>query len=260
MSLRSPSAGACGKNNRMLSFRAFVRLLSCAALAFLLSSCDQFSLTAAKDKVEEQARDAQSAGDYPRAIRLYESLLDGTSKTAKVHYSLALIYDDKLKDPVSALHHFRRYMTMSDDAASKKEVATFIQRIQLEMAAGAAEGGIMTKREAARLKNENLTLQNKLTEVQADLVEARKRPSAKDAAKSARDAKGFSTNPTTAAAERAIGPETRTYTVQKGDTLASIARKYYKNPARYKDIQDANQNLLNGTVNLKIGQVLIIPK
>ncbi len=230
-----------------------------AALLLALSACDQFSLSAAKSKVEEQARDAQAAGDFPRAIRLYESLLDGTSKTAKVHYSLALIYDDKLKDPVSALHHFRRYMIMSDDAASKKEVAKFIDRIQLEMAAGAADSGIMTKREAARLKNENLKLQEKLTQVQADLAQAQRRPSAKDA-KSGRDAKGFSTNPATAQAERAVGPETRTYTVQKGDTLASIARKYYKNPARYKDIADANQNLLNGTVNLKIGEVLIIPK
>jgi LysM repeat protein len=225
-----------------------------------LSACDQFSLSAAKSKVEEQARDAQSAGDFPRAIRLYESLLDGTAKTAKIHYSLALIYDDKLKDPISALHHFKRFMIMSDDAASKKEVEKFIQRIQLELAAGAADSGIMTKREAARLKNENLKLQEKLTRTQADLVEARKKPSARDGGKPGRDAKGFSTNPTTAAAERAIGPETRTYTVQKGDTLASIARKYYKNPARYKDIADANQNLLNGTVNLKIGQVLIIPK
>ncbi len=244
----------------MLSPRAFASLLSCAALALLLSSCDQFSLSAAKTKVEEQARDAQAAGDFPRAIRLYESLLDGTAKTAKIHYSLALIYDDKLKDPVSALHHFRRFLAMSDDDRSKKEVATFIQRIQLELAAGTADSGIMTKREAARLKNENLKLQEKLVLVQADLVEARKRPSAKDAAKAARDSKGFSTNPATATAERAIGPETRTYTVQKGDTLASIARKYYKNPNRYKDIADANQNLLNGTVNLKIGQVLIIPK
>jgi LysM repeat protein len=230
------------------------------ALLLALSACDQFSLSAAKTKVEEQARDAQSAGDYPRAIRLYESLLDGTAKTAKIHYSLALIYDDRLKDPVSALHHFRRYMAMSDETASKKEVAKFIQRIQLELAAGTADSGIMTKREAARLKNENLKLQEKMTQLQADLAEARKKPSAKDAAKPARDAKGFSTNPATATAERAIGSETRTYTVEKGDTLASIARKYYKNPNRYKDIADANQNLLNGTVNLKIGQVLIIPK
>ena len=242
-----------GRRSRWLS-----SALAATALA-ALSSCDQFSLTTAKTKVEEQARDAQSAGDFPRAVRLYESLLDGTPKTAKIHYSLALIYDDKLKEPVSALHHFRRFSALSEDGAAKKEVAKFIQRLQLEMAAGTADTGIMTKREAARLKNENLKLQEKMTQLRAELFEARRKPSAKDP-KPARDARGFSTNPATAAAEKAVGPETRTYTVQKGDTLASLARKFYQNANRYKDIQDANQNLLNGTVNLKIGQVLVIPK
>jgi nucleoid-associated protein YgaU len=128
------------------------------------------------------------------------------------------------------------------------------------MAAGTADSGIMTKREAARLKNENLKLQEQVTQLKADLTDARRKPSSKDAAKAARDAKGFSTNPTTAVAEKAVGKETRTYTVQKGDTLASIARKFYNSSQRYKDIADANQNQLNGTVNLKIGQVLIIPK
>lgn len=243
--------------------RPFRRLFSVAALGALLfglAACDQLSLPKAKAKVEEQATEAEKAGDFSRAVRLYESLLDGTSETAKVHYSLALLYDDKLKDPVSALHHFRRYLRMSEDAKSKKEVGQFIQRIELEMAAGAADGGIMTKREAARLKNDNLRLQQQVTQLQAELAEARKRPSAKDAAKASRDPKGFSTVPRTAEAEKLVGKETWTYLVQPGDTLASIARKFYKNSQRWKDIADANQNQLNGTVNLKVGQTLIIPK
>ncbi len=241
----------------------FFRLFPAVAFGVLmlgLAACDQFSMPAAKAKVEEQATEAQKAGDYSRAIKLYESLLDGTAASAHIHYNLALIYDDKLKDPISALHHFRRYLRMSDDAVNKKEVVQFIKRLELEMAAGAAESGIMTKREAARLKNENLKLQEQLARVQADLAEARRRPSAKEAAKAARDAKGFSTVPRTAVAEKAVGKETRTYVVQKGDTLASIARRFYKNSQRYKDIADANQNQLNGTVDLKVGQTLIIPQ
>lgn len=231
------------------------------AVALLaLSGCDQFSLPAARAKVEEQAHDAQNAGDYQRAIRLYESLLDGTEKSAKVHYDLALIYDDKLKDPVSALHHFRRYLAMSDDAGGKKEVAKFIDRLQMEMTAAAADSGIMTKREAVRLKNENLKLQEQIVKLQADLEIARRRP-VRDKNGKMVDARGFSTNPATAAAEKAaIGKDTRTYVVQKGDTLASIARKFYKSSQRWKDIADANQNQLDGGVNLKIGQTLIIPQ
>ena len=242
------------------SVRPLFFLGTLGVLCVFLSACDQLSLPVAKAKVEGQAVEAEKAGDYPRAVRLYESMLDGTDETARIHYSLALLYDDKLKDPISAIHHFRRYLKMSDDAKSKKEVAQFIQRLELEMAAGAADSGIMTKREAARLKNENLKLQQQVAQLQADLAEARKRPSAKEAAKPARDARGFSTVPKTAAAEMAVGKETRTYVVQKGDTLASIARKFYKSSHRWKDIADANQNQLNGSVDLKIGQTLIIPK
>ncbi len=244
--------------------RAGVGALALAVLPGLgLTGCDQLSMPKAKAKVEEQAAEAQKTGDYPRAIRLYESLLDGTPDTAKIHYSLALIYDDKLKEPVSALHHFRRYLRLSVDDASKKEVQRFVDRIQLEVAAAAADSGVMTKREAARLKNENLKLQEQVARLQSDLAEARRKPTAKEranAGKAPRDPGGFSTNPTTAAAERAVGKETRTYIVQKGDTLASIARRFYKSSQRWKDIADANQNQLNGTVDLKVGQTLIIPR
>ena len=47
--------------------------------------------------------------------------------------------------------------------------------------------------------------------------------------------------------------------MQSGDTLAKIARKFYKSPARARDIQDANFNALEGTVKIKPGMVLIIP-
>jgi len=33
-----------------------------------------------------------------------------------------------------------------------------------------------------------------------------------------------------------------------------------RNQRQYRDIADANQNQLNGSVNLKIGQTLIIPQ
>lgn len=251
--------------------------LRCVWLVFLamlgggvvsgLTGCDQFKIPPAKAKLEEQAAEAQKAGDYPRAVRIYESVLDGTKETARIHYTLALIYDDKLKDPASALHHYRRYLRMAEGAPDRKEVEAFVDRITLELAAGAAESGIMTKREAARLKNDNLKLQEQVARLQTELAEARRRPTAKEVAAAAkfgaaakeRDARGFSTNPTTAAAEKVVGKETRTYVVQKGDTLASIARKFYKSGTRWKDIADANQNQLNGSVDLKVGQTLIIP-
>lgn len=49
----------------------------------------------------------------------------------------------------------------------------------------------------------------------------------------------------------------RTYTVQKGDTLIGIARRFYGNPAKYKDIAAAN-NLADPN-RIRVGQVLVLP-
>ena len=56
-------------------------------------------------------------------------------------------------------------------------------------------------------------------------------------------------------------PASRTHTVVKGDTFWDLARKYYNNPLKWKDIQSAN--LQNGKPipprRLPIGTVLTIP-
>ncbi|MGC1480231.1 MAG: LysM peptidoglycan-binding domain-containing protein [Chthoniobacterales bacterium] len=238
-----------------------------AAVVFGVSGCDDVQLPSRTNN-EAKAREAEQTGDFPRAVWMYEAILDGTPETAGLHYKLALIYDDKLADPISALHHYRRYLKMTESDKLRAEVQEYIDRIQLVLATRAADGGLMTKRESVRLKNENLkmteavrVLKKEVSSLERELEDERKKPKAKVATKSKgeRDEKGFSTNPKTAEAERRIGAETKTYTVQKGDTLASIARKFYDSAQRWKDIADANHNSLNGSVNLKVGQVLVIP-
>jgi len=61
-----------------------------------------------------------------------------------------------------------------------------------------------------------------------------------------------------------VGTETttvppRTYTVQKGDTLFSLARRFYGNQARWKDIYNANRDTIRDPNTLKVGQVLKLP-
>ena len=232
-------------------------------LAMLLCGCDNWQLPSAA-RTEAMARDAAQAGDYPQAVRVYEAILDGSPKTADIHFELALIYDDKLGDPVSALHHYRRYLRMGEDEKRKAEVTEYVKRTELVLATRNVDSGIITKREAARLRNENLRLEELVSTLRAELAAAKRKPDPKapaaTTAKPATDKQGFSTNPVTRAAEQVVGTETRTYVVQKGDTLASISRKFYSDAQRWKDIADANHNQLEGTVNLKVGQSLIIPK
>src|SRR6266550_52275 len=81
---------------------------------FGLAGCDYMGASRRAQLVQDA--DTKSAqGDFTRAINLYEAALDDSESTrnAEVHYKLALLYDDKLNDPVSALHHFRRYLALS---------------------------------------------------------------------------------------------------------------------------------------------------
>lgn len=47
--------------------------------------------------------------------------------------------------------------------------------------------------------------------------------------------------------------------VQKGDTLSKIAEKYYGDPSLYKDIFEANKNILKDPNKIFPGQKLRIP-
>lgn len=51
----------------------------------------------------------------------------------------------------------------------------------------------------------------------------------------------------------------RSYTVQTGDTLGSISRKFYGTSARYMDIYNANRDVMSSPNNVTVGQQLRIP-
>lgn len=50
-----------------------------------------------------------------------------------------------------------------------------------------------------------------------------------------------------------------THTVVKGESLSKIAKHYYGDMMKYKQIFDANRNILDNPDNIEIGQVLTIP-
>lgn len=51
----------------------------------------------------------------------------------------------------------------------------------------------------------------------------------------------------------------RTHTVAKGDTLYKLARQYYNDQSRWKDIYEANRAEVGNPNQLRVGQRLVIP-
>jgi LysM repeat protein len=66
--------------------------------------------------------------------------------------------------------------------------------------------------------------------------------------------------PTTASQGATPGSPTVSYTVQSGDTLSGIAKKFMGNANDYMDIFNANRDQLTDPDKIKPGQVLKIPQ
>src|SRR4029079_15104889 len=204
-----------------------------------LAGCDRIG-NSRHAQVIQDAENKSAQGDFERAVNLYEAAIDDSPRGADVHYKLALLYDDKLNDPVSALHHFKRYLALSPNGSHATDVKDSMKRDEIAALTALSGDSVITRAEAARLRNENLTLHKQLEERPAlrtalDKLQGNdaKKPGSKKAS--------------------------QTYVVQSGDTLVSISRKFYKSPKRWKSILDANKKDIRDPKDLTIGQTLVIP-
>ncbi len=218
-------------------FRVRSFVLAFAALC-LLAGCE---------KGQEQ-RDALDTADkrvkvgaFAGAAQAYEAALDGTEKTAEVHYKLAMLYDEKLKSPLDAIHHYERYLAYLPKGGHAKEAATAKADCEKRLQTKMSKEGLMSTAEAVRLRGINERLTQRIAELSAPKPNVGPRtanPDEKDP----------------------LPPGAKQYVVAKGDTLALIAMKFYKNRAMASHIKDANFNQLGGKDILHLGQTLIIPE
>jgi len=218
-------------------------ICACCSIFLLccLAGCDWIGSSHYAQLIQDA--DTKSAqGDFARAVDLYEAALDDSEsvRKAEVHYKLALLYDDALHDPVSALHHFKRYLALSPNGPHVKDVKESIKRDELAAITALSGDSVITRTEAARLRDENLTLHKEL-EARSASRSTLEKSKGNDTKKSPREKAG------------------QTYVVQSGDTLFSISRKFYKSPKRWKEILEANKKNIRDPKDLTIGQTLVIP-
>lgn len=211
-----------------------------------LTGCDRM-MTSRHAQLVKDAESKVAQGDFLRAINLYEAALDDSPHCAEVHYKLGLLYDDKMKDPLNALHHFKRYLVLSPNGARAGEVKSFMQHDEIALVTSLSGDSIVTRADAARLRNENLNLRKELEERATGIRSVPEKPQPRELPKAV----------AVKTATKSAGGQT--YVVRQGDTLVSISRKFYKTPARWKGILDANKNEIDDPEKLKIGQSLIIP-
>ena len=223
--------------------------LNTVAGAWLLSillafpGCDRM-VTPRNAQIVKDADAKAAQGDFLRAIGLYETALDGTARSADIHYKLALLYEDKMNDPLNALHHFKRCLTLNPNGTRANEVKDFMKRDEIALLTNLSGDSVVTRTEAARLRNENLNLRKEIEERSQKLRSTTDKSQSHDA------------HPEKTAAKPSGH---RTYVVRRGDTLFSISRKFYKSSARWKEIRDANKRKIDDPEKLEPGESLTIP-
>jgi LysM repeat protein len=211
----------------------------------LESGCDRM-ITPRQAQLSKDADAKAAEGSYAEAINLYETALDGTPASAEVHYKLALIYDDKMNDPLNALHHFKRFLAFEPSGKRAQEVKGFMKRDELTLLTNLTGDSMVPRAEVVRLRNENLALRQQIGE----------RWAAKKAASATEKAAAKTKTPNEKT--KADG-KSRRYTVERGDTLASISRKFYKTSGSWQKILEANSDVISKPGDLKPGQTLVIP-
>jgi LysM repeat protein len=270
-------------------------LLGAAALAALavVAGCGGDSPSLSSEMDDSSYRDGQQMerqGRWDEALVDYLKVIDRRGDAApESNLDAGLIFLNHRKDPIFAIYHFRKYLELEPNSkqavyvsgmidAAKREFARALPGQPLESQTehmGYEQEVERLRRENEELKAENSALRAGQTVpiVHSSAIDIGAIPKPQEAPPAA-ESSPISLAPadtTTSAISDApqeevpAAPEKaaatgRHHTVARGDTLFSLAQKYYGSRSKWRDIYAANRELLpSDKTPLKIGMDLKIP-
>lgn len=252
------------------------------AWMFVISGCVQPEGTeiAERDLPSfKNGEDYLRQGRHDQALSSFFKVIDTIPIAPESHLYLGQLYLQHTKDPILAIYHFREYLKYNPtsrqapmvreliDTAKKEFARTFpadlfdaeLERMDMLDVIEQKDGEILAlKKELARLKAESNTLNMRLQEFQSR-IPSYAAPEAAVVTHQRRvqplprsNLLGISTSPVTS-------ETTQIYTVVAGDNLVIVSRKVYGTPSRYKEIFEANRDVMPSINTLSVGTKLKIP-
>jgi len=239
------------------------KLIHCRAVLLAMAlvgvaGCDRFAAVTGGDLDHNpdytRARNAAAAGDFHVAETFYNKTLRALPNAGQAHLELGVLCDEKLGDPIAAIYHYRQFLELEPNSDRRQVVEGYIERAKLALAAKLPAATGADPGELLRLQSENSALRQENASLRAHAAEVEH---ATNAVTSSGPSPAMvpplvTTNPPPATGAR-------THTVQKGDTLFSIAVRYYGTRSAWEKIYSANRTTLPSKDQLKIGQQLVIP-
>jgi tetratricopeptide (TPR) repeat protein len=268
----------------MSFFGKWVPGLLAAVLLATVSGCSPMDQGAQDEEKEAHyvlGKSRVNAMNYTGAIEAFEESLEANPHSAPAHYQLAMLYENQESDPAAAIYHYQQYLKYNPKAENAEIIAQHITSCKQQLAANALTlpSTPAAQQQLEKLAEENRTLHDQLSKWQAYYAaqQSAARTNPPVAQKNIPAQNYFAVQPqtssltpedvttaapvapaSTTATPHKPAPQknspTRTHTVARGETLASIARN--------QSISLAALEAANPSVNpkkLKAGQVLNLP-
>jgi lipopolysaccharide biosynthesis regulator YciM len=243
----------------------------------ILSEQEEVAFRRGKQRLRE--------GQPDEALQAFLSVIEHRPQAPESHLEAGLLYLNRFNEPVLAIYHFNEYLRLRGNTEQAERVRQLIVTAKKEFARSlpaAPFGGEIDKLDLKELldktRAENESLKAELLKDREEIehtkaVEAARLALLSSPAPSGSGGVGLSVSPKVAqnaakpgstlssgsSAAAAKNSSPRQYTVQDGDTLSIIAKKFYGASSRWKEIAEANKDTLPNPKKLKLGQVLTIP-
>ena len=210
-------------------------------------------------------------GQYAKAADSFRKCLRLTPETTDAHLQLAMIHQDHLKKPVHALYHYKMFIEKGEDAKKVDMARQSLEKIKTQLAETSnidtsrqpaqstlAEDSKEKKERIKELERQKKNLLKKLKSVNAQRLEAEKRFKRLRTA-SSQDSPNTDEQVSNTDRVRVRETDIRVHTVQRGDTLIGLSRKYYNTDDLWDELQQFNNNTLHNKTALKPGMRIRIP-
>lgn len=247
-------------------------------LAALLYGCSESVslevLDETEDPIYRRAKDLLARDLNSEALSNFNKLIakrDGIAPES--HLEAGLIHLNHIKDPISAIYHFKRYIAVKQRERQSTQRDSGMSRVEDLISTAKKELLMTVDAQDYRLKLldtiEQLRAENESMKVQ--LQELRKRESSgtisSGAFRQRPESSGIADNSSSLSGDRSepSRPDSantegrRIYTVQARDSLYNISRQMYGDGSRWREILEANRGVLPSESDLQPGMRLIIP-
>jgi LysM repeat protein len=159
----------------MSKWPASWRIIVISVLCCFASGCLPMSDTPVDDEKDPnfiEGRNHYNMMDWKGAVEAYERAVQANPRNAAAHFELAVLFQDKLKDPIYAAFHYKKHLELRPKSSYLEAINPRLDACRMEIAKGVnyvVVGGEV-HRDLARLTNELAVARQHIDALQRQLA------------------------------------------------------------------------------------------